>query len=151
MSGSIRVLVVDDHSILRAALVTAIRLNPDLVLTGEASTAAQALELCHEERPDVILLDARLPDLSGIAATTKLRTEFPGMKIIVVAKYEAVGELGPALQAGARGFLLKDTLATDLIPAIRSVASGGFFVPSEAASAGGAPAPRRVPPGCPPA
>jgi len=131
MSLRLNVLIVDDHSILRAALVAAIRMSDRFLLAGEASTAAQAFELCRAARPEVVVLDSHLPDMSGAEATTRLRQEFPEIKIIITARYDATGEIPAAVKAGARGFILKDRLDTELLRALQAVAAGQFYFPPE--------------------
>jgi DNA-binding NarL/FixJ family response regulator len=131
MSLRIRVLVVEDHSILRAALVTAIRMSGELLLAGEASTAAQAFESCRVAWPDIVLLGLHLPDMTVPETTAQLCKEFAGIKIINIARYEAASEIHASVKAGARGFVLRDMLATELLPAIQAVATGRVYFPPE--------------------
>ena len=131
MSTRIRVLVVEDHSILRAALVTAVRMSGELLLAGEASTATQAFESCRIVWPDIVLMGSHLPDLSVAETTAQLGKEFAGIKIISIVRYEAASEMHSSVKAGARGFVLRDMLATELLPAIQAVAAGRFYFPPE--------------------
>ena len=124
-------MVVDDHSILRAALVTTIRLSAEYLMGGEASTATQAFELCRVAPPDIVVMDSQLPDMSGAEAMGRLRQEFPTIQIIITARYETASESHAAVKAGARGFVLKDRLTTELLPAIQAVAAGQFYLPPD--------------------
>jgi two-component system response regulator DevR len=131
MSTRIRVLVVEDHSILRAALVTAVRMSGELLLAGEASTAGQALELCRAAWPDMVLIGSHLPDMTVLETTAQLCKEFAGIRIISILRYEAASEMHVLVKAGVRGFVLRDMLTSELLPAIQGVAAGRFHFPPE--------------------
>ena len=131
LNKPIRILVVDDHFIVRIGLLTALNLAPDMCVVDEASTGSQALALYPQHRPDVVLLDLHLPDLSGLQTTAALCRNHPGAKVIVLSTFDAVEELQTAFQAGARGFVFKDVLGEELFQAIRTVQGGGRHVPAE--------------------
>ena len=106
-------------------------MQADLAVVGEAGTGTQAIELYRRHRPDIVLMDLRLPGLDGIETTQALRREFPTAQVIVISAYEAAGEVDRALQAGARGFCLKDALNDELIRAIQGVAAGATYTAAE--------------------
>jgi DNA-binding NarL/FixJ family response regulator len=132
-NGIIRVLVVDDHFVVRAGLVSSISLEPDIQVIGEASTGAQALELVRKLRPDLVLLDLRLPDMSGTAVAQQLRAEFPDARIIMLSTFDASELVYRALQAGARSYLQKNCQRDELLQAIRTVHAGGRHLAPAAA------------------
>ena len=108
------VLIVDDHPVLREGLIAILRDEPGLVVVGEAGTADDALRLHQELRPDLILMDLRLPDKSGAEATAQILHADPGACIIVFSSYSGDEDIYRCLQAGARAYLLKDMLRTEL-------------------------------------
>ena len=122
---------MDDHFIVRIGLLTALNLASDMCVVGEASTGSQALTLYPQHRPDVVLMDLHLPDLSGLETTAALCRNHPGAKVIVLSTFDAVEDLPQAFQAGARGFVFKDVLGEELFQAIRTVQAGGRHVPAE--------------------
>src|SRR5689334_20625593 len=103
----INVLAVDDHPLLREGIAILIDNEPDLTLIAEASNGSEAIRKFREHRPDVTLMDLRLPDMSGIDAIIAIRSEFPEARIIVLTTFEGDVEIQRALEAGARGYLLK--------------------------------------------
>jgi DNA-binding NarL/FixJ family response regulator len=121
---TVRVLVVDDQAIVRDGLVTVLSLVPDLEVVGEASDGAEALALVARERPDVVLMDLRMPGMDGPTATGRITAEHPGMAVLVLTTYADDDSVVTALRAGARGFLTKDAGRTEIATAIRAVASG---------------------------
>ena len=131
----IRILVVDDHFVVRIGLQTSLNLDPDFRVVAEASTGTQAIALYRQLRPDVVLLDLRLPDLSGIQATTAIRGEFPEARVIIISSFDAPEEIYHAFQAGARGYLLKDVLGEEIHRAIRAVHAGQRYIPPDIARA----------------
>ena len=133
MKKKIKVLIVDDHFVVRIGLLTSLKMDDGFNAVGEASTARQALELYRQHPPDVVLMDLRLPDMSGIEATAALCREFPGTKIIIISSFDAQEDVYRAFKAGALGYLRKDVLGEELFRAIKTVAGGGKFVPPEIA------------------
>jgi DNA-binding NarL/FixJ family response regulator len=124
-----RVLVADDHPVVRAGLVALITQQPDLELAAEAENGAQAVRLYRDHRPDVVLMDLRMPVVDGVQAIHSIIAEFPGARILALSTYEGDGDIRRALDAGARGYLLKDMLLTDVLSAIRAVQRGERVIP----------------------
>src|SRR6266403_1555561 len=133
-SARIRVLCVDDHPLLREGIGTVINNQRDMQLVGEASNAPEAMEQFRKHRPDVTLMDLRLPDMSGIDTMIAIRTEFPEARIIVLTTFEGDVNIQRALEAGARGYLLKSMPPKDLVAVIRQVHAGKKRIPSEVAA-----------------
>jgi DNA-binding NarL/FixJ family response regulator len=133
-SQPIRTLIVDDHPVLREGLAAMLVSQPDMVLVAEASNGSTAIELFRLHRPDVTIMDLRLPDMNGIQAITQIRAEYPEARIIVLTTYLGDVQVGRALKAGAQAFLVKATVRTDLLDVIRAVHSGKRRVPIEVAS-----------------
>ena len=124
MSGSISVLVADDQSIVRDGLVTVLTLLDDIAVVGSARNGREALELSRRLRPDVVLMDLRMPDLDGADATAALLAELPRTAVLVLTTYADDVSISRALRAGARGYLTKDASRDDIAVAIRAVARG---------------------------
>lgn len=120
----IRVVVADDQAVVRDGVVLLLSTADDVEVSGSASDGADAVELCLRERPDVVLMDLRMPVLDGVAATARLRDELPGTAVLVLTTYADDEAVLPALRAGARGYLTKDASAETLIAAVRDVAAG---------------------------
>lgn len=121
----IRLVVVDDHPVVRHGLVSMLKYEPDMQVVGEAGDGAEAVRVILEQQPDVVLLDLRLPQLSGIEVMKQTRTQVPHTRFLVLTTYDADEYIVPALSAGAQGYLLKDTLPEELTRAIRTLAAGG--------------------------
>ena len=120
----IRVLSVDDHALLREGIAMIINCQPDMVIVSQASGGKEAIEQYREHRPDVTLMDLRMPDLSSIDALAAIRAEFPEARIIMLTTFESDEEVQRALKAGACGFLLKSIPPRDLLQTIRQVHAG---------------------------
>lgn len=121
---TIRLLVVDDHPVVRAGIVGLLAGEPDLEVVGEAGDGAQACALANDLRPDVVLMDLRMPVLDGVQATERLLAEFPATRVVILTTYETDTDILRAVEAGATGYLLKDTPRDDLVAAVRAVAAG---------------------------
>src|SRR5882762_9336450 len=130
----IRILCVDDHPLLRQGIAAIINNQPDMLLIAEASTGTEAIEKFREHKPDVTLMDLRLPDMSGIDSLIAIRSEFPAARIIILTTFEGDVEMQRALQAGARGYVLKSMPPGELVEAIRQVHSGKKRVPPDVAA-----------------
>ena len=124
----IRVLSVDDHALLREGIASIITHHTDLELISQASGGREAIQQYRKHRPDVTLMDLRMPDLNGIEALLAIRAEFPEARIIVLTTYEADEEVRRAHEAGACAFLLKSLPPSQLVQAIRDVHSGKEWV-----------------------
>ena len=125
---------VDDHALLREGIAAIITNEPDMVLVAQASTGREAVQQFRQHRPDVTLMDLRLPDMSGIDAMIAIRAESPDARIIILTTFEGDVEMQRALQAGARGYLLKSMPPKELVAAIRQVHAGRKSIPSEVAT-----------------
>jgi DNA-binding NarL/FixJ family response regulator len=131
---TIRILVVDDHPVLREGLAAMIESQADMTLIAEAATGRDAIKLFKLHRPDVTIMDLRLPDMNGIEAIVAIRQSSPQARVVVLTTYLGDVQAGRALMAGAQAFLLKATLRTDLLDTIRAVHKGQRRVPAEVAS-----------------
>jgi DNA-binding NarL/FixJ family response regulator len=129
----IRILTVDDHQLLREGIAAVLEGQEDMKLVGEASNGLEAIETFRRVRPDVTLMDLRMPDMSGIEAIRAIRAEFPTARIIVLTTYAGDAQAAAALKAGAAGYLLKNLVRKDLTDTIRVVHSGRRSVPPEIA------------------
>jgi DNA-binding NarL/FixJ family response regulator len=120
----IRVLIADDQRVVRDGLAMLVGLIDDIEVVGTASDGREAVERAHSEQPDVVLMDLRMPELDGAAATHEIRSALPHTQVLVLTTYADDESLFPALQAGARGYLTKDASAEEIEQAIRAVAAG---------------------------
>lgn len=127
----IRILSVDDHDVVRKGIAAILSTDPGLQLVAEAATGVQAVHLHRDHRPDITLMDLRLPDRSGIEVTREIRNEVPDAKIIALTSYDGDQDIYRALEAGVRGYLLKEMVHTEVIRAIHIVYSGKRFIPQE--------------------
>src|SRR5579862_3853153 len=130
----IRVLSVDDHPLLSEGIAMIINSQQDMVLVSQAASGTEAIQKYREHHPDVTLMDLRLPDLSGIDAMIAIRTEFPDARIVILTTFEGDVEIQRALQAGARGYLLKNMPPSEIVDVIRHVHAGKKRVPPRVAA-----------------
>ncbi|WP_182904874.1 response regulator transcription factor [Microbispora sp. H13382] len=129
--GPIRVLLADDQELLRGSLRLLVDSTPGLVAVGEAGTGTRAVELARAERPDVVLMDVRMPGMDGIEATRRICAERLGTRVLILTTFDLDEYVYAGLRAGASGFLLKNTPPADLLAAIRVIAAGeGLLAPS---------------------
>ena len=134
-SKPIRVMLVDDHTMVRRGLATFLKAFDDLELAGEAENGQAAIQLCAKLQPDVILMDMVMPDMNGAAATRAVRQQFPNVQVIALTSFKEEELVKGALEAGAIGYLLKDVSADELVRAIRSAHAGRATLSPEAAQA----------------
>jgi DNA-binding NarL/FixJ family response regulator len=130
----IRVFCVDDHPLMREGIATVIRNEPDMQLVAEASTGHDAIRRFREHRPDVTLMDVRMPDMGGIDALLAIRTEFANARVIMLTTFEGDAEIKRALEAGAQGYMLKSMPRKQLVDVIRKVHGGQKHIPNEVAA-----------------
>jgi DNA-binding NarL/FixJ family response regulator len=133
-SSTIRILIVDDHPLLREGIAAVIRSQGDMVLVGEASSGSQALNLCLSLRPDVVLMDLRLPDMNGIDALENILMRLKEARIIILTTFEGDVEEQRALKVGARSYLLKSMPPNEILAAIRLVHAGKKVIPAKVAA-----------------
>jgi two-component system NarL family response regulator len=120
----IRIMVVDDHFVVRMGLTVSINVEPDMVVGMEASSGEQAIAVYRQHRPDIVLMDLKLPGMSGVDATRAICLEFPGAAIVMLSTHDGEEDIYRSLQAGARTYLLKTAARNELIDTIRAVHSG---------------------------
>jgi DNA-binding NarL/FixJ family response regulator len=130
----IRVLVVDDHPVVRHGLTAILGYEPDIEVVGDAADGEEAVRLILERRPDVVLLDLRLPKLDGVEVMRQVRAQAPQVRFLVLTTYDTDEYIGPALAAGAQGYLLKDALPDELASGIRAVMRGAAALEPEVAA-----------------
>jgi len=129
----IRVLIADDHAILRGGLKALLQSAPDMEVVGEAATGEEALRLVHELRPHVVLMDISMPDMTGLEATEVIKRMYPEIKVIALTVHEHETYLRRMLQVGADGYVVKRAAADELVRAIRTVLRGGVYLHPEVA------------------
>ena len=130
----IRILTVDDHALLREGIAALVNTEPDMKLVAEASNGEEAIEKFRSHRPDVTLMDLQMPGLNGIEAISRIQSEFPNARIIVLTTYTGDVQVLRALKAGARGYILKGHVHRELLDAIRAVHAGQKRIPPEIAA-----------------
>jgi len=130
----IRILAVDDHSVVRQGIAALLSVHPDMVLVGEAVNGRDAVQKFRTLHPDITLMDLQMPEMCGVEAITAIRAEFPQARVIVLTTYSGDVQVLRALKAGAFGYLLKDLLHKELIDGIRTVHSGKKVLSAEASS-----------------
>ena len=129
-----RVLIADDHPVVRAGLAAGITQEPDLDLVAQAENGERALALFREHRPDVVLMDLRMPQMGGVEAIRRITAEFPDARILALTTFDGDADIRRALRAGARGYLLKDMPLEEVIAAIRALLRGERVIPAAVAS-----------------
>ncbi|MBX3068229.1 MAG: response regulator transcription factor [Cryobacterium sp.] len=134
MTGPIRILVVDDHPIVRSGIIGLLGTTSDLKVVGEASTGTEAVELALKLKPDLVLMDLRMPDIDGDEATAIILKQLPDTKVLILTTYDSDESILTAIEAGASGYLLKAAPQEELLAGIRSVASGEVVLAPRIAS-----------------
>jgi two-component system NarL family response regulator len=134
MADKLTIMLVDDHYLVRVGLASIIALEPDMAVCAEAATGEQAVALYRARRPDVTLMDLRLPGMGGSEATLAIRAEFPDARIIVLSVYAGDEEIYNALQSGAMAYLVKSVQREELVLAIRKAVAGQRHIPPEVAA-----------------
>ncbi|MEI2610266.1 MAG: response regulator transcription factor [Candidatus Promineifilaceae bacterium] len=135
LSTPIRVMLVDDHTMVRRGLATFLQVFDDLELVGEADDGAAAIQLCAQVQPDVVLMDMVMPEMDGVVATQAIRQQFPLVQVIALTSFKERELVHRAIQAGAIGYLLKDISAEQLVQAIRAAHAGRTTLAQEATQA----------------
>ena len=131
----IRILLADDHAVVRQGFKMILSAQPDMEIVGEAGNGRQAVELAEQLRPDVVVMDVAMPELNGIEATRRLGESAPHTRVVALSMHKDSVYVRVILRAGARGYLLKDSGAADLVSAVRSVASGESYLSPAVSSA----------------
>ena len=129
MSDPIRIMIVEDHAVVRQGLAALLRTVPDFSIVAEAADGRESVELFRQHQPDVTLMDLRLPQMNGVEAITSIRQEFPQARVIVLTTFDGDEDIYRAIQAGAKGYLLKDVPREALMNSIRRVHAGETSVP----------------------
>jgi DNA-binding NarL/FixJ family response regulator len=124
MSDNIRLLISDDHPVVRAGLRGMLSGEPDFEVVGEATNGAEAVALTGELRPDIVLMDLRMPEMDGVTAISRIKEEYPETQVLVLTTYESDADILRAIETGATGYLLKDAPREELFGAIRTAAQG---------------------------
>lgn len=132
-AGKIRIIVADDHAVVRQGFVALINTVPDMIVVDEATNGREAIELFRRHKPDIVLMDLRMPVMSGVEAIEAIRQGFSAARVIVLTTYDGDEDIYRALQAGARGYLLKDVFFEELQTAIRTVHRGLRHIPKAVA------------------
>ncbi len=133
-SSPARLIIADNHDLIRSGLTSMLARQPDLEVVGEATNGREALELCRRLRPDAVLMDVRMPKMDGLAATRALKQEFPTIIVLIVTSYENFDYLLEALKAGAAGYILKDATQQELTAAVRKVLGGDSLLDPQLAA-----------------
>lgn len=133
-SSKLRILIADDHTLVRIGLRSSIEMEPDFSIVAEAGSGEQAVAEYRKHQPEVVLLDLRMPGMDGIQTTAALCREFPGARIIVISTFTGGDDILRAMQAGAKTYLPKSVQREELIKAIRAIAKGESYLPNVVAS-----------------
>jgi DNA-binding NarL/FixJ family response regulator len=128
MTEPIRVLIADDHPVVRAGLQGMLLGQPDIQVVGEAMTGAEAIAMTEQLRPNVVLMDLRMPEMDGVSSTVRIRERQPQTHVLVLTTYDGDADILRAIEAGATGYLLKDAPCDDLFRAIHAAAKGESFL-----------------------
>jgi len=131
---TIRLVIADDHLVVRTGLRAMLGAEPDIDVIGEATTGAQAIDLADRLRPDVVLMDLRMPEVDGVAATARIREQHPEVHVLVLTTYDTDADILKAIEAGATGYLLKDATRDELFRAVRAAATGASVLAPAVAS-----------------
>jgi DNA-binding NarL/FixJ family response regulator len=132
--STVRILIVDDHFIVRMGLIALINTEPGLEIVGETDDGDQAIALFEKLKPDLVLMDLRMPRRSGTEATRLIRQMAPTARVLMLSAFDGDADIHTALESGAQGYVLKSATGQDLIPAIRAVAAGRRWIPQEVAA-----------------
>jgi DNA-binding NarL/FixJ family response regulator len=132
--AKIRILVADDHFVVRMGLTALVNTEPDLEVVGEAVDGAQAVHAFDKHKPDLVLMDLRMPVKDGVAATAEIKAKYPNARVLMLTTFDGDTDIHRAMQAGAQGYVLKNTTGDKLIPALRAVAAGQRWIPKEIAT-----------------
>src|ERR671910_615148 len=133
-TGKTSVLLVDDHALLRTGVANIINQEPDLQVVAEAGNGVEALDAYERHRPDVTLLDLRMPVMEGVEVVRRIRSQDPAARVIVLTTYDTDDEISQALKAGAKAYVLKDIAADELVSCIRDVLAGKTYIAPAAAA-----------------
>lgn len=133
-SPAIKVMIVDDHPLVRVGMATVVNQQSDMVIAGEAEGGPCVIELIRQQRPDVVLMDLRLRGDDGVRLTGAIRAEFPDARVLVISNYDGDEDIHRALGAGAMGYLFKSVVEDELIDAIREVYAGRRYLPRSVAT-----------------
>ncbi len=129
--NKIKILLADDHTVVRQGLKVLLEAQPDMAVVGEAATGRQAMQIARKQMPDVVVMDIAMPSLNGLEATRQIIRDVPSAKVLILSSYNDDEYVSQLTEAGAAGYLLKQTAATDLIRAIREIRKGkSFFSPA---------------------
>ena len=130
----IRILVADDHFVVRMGLTALVNTEPDLEVVGEAVDGAQAVVAFDKHKPDLVLMDLRMPVKDGVRATAEIKAKHPNARVLMLTTFDGDTDIHRAIEAGAQGYVLKNTTGDKLIPALRAVAAGQRWIPKEIAT-----------------
>jgi len=131
--AKIRILVADDHFVVRMGLTALVNTEPDLEVVGEAVDGAQAVSAFDKHKPDLVLMDLRMPVKDGVRATAEIKAKHPNARVLMLTTFDGDTDIHRAMEAGAQGYVLKNTTGDKLIPALRAVAAGQKWIPKEIA------------------
>lgn len=132
--SKIRIVVADDHFVVRMGLTALVNTEPDLEVVGEAADGNQAIQAFEKHKPDLVLMDLRMPVKDGIHATAEIRAKHPNARILMLTTFDGDTDIHRAMEAGAQGYVLKNSTGEKLIPALRAVAAGQRWLPKEIAT-----------------